>query len=124
MVMGGTFSLRGISSIRDVCFNLHEPLFQLFEALAHRRQLVADISFTLGAASPAVVNISSLRHAARDTLGHRPDLVLFRTHRAASLSSSPNRSIRSTTPTIAESIAAPASLVAAVDAPQPSCTIK
>src|SRR6185369_520651 len=85
-------------------FNLHQTILQFTDTRSHRRELRAEI----GAAG-------ALRRTEtpRNSLCNNFRLVVHRY----------KRSIRSTTPTIAESIAAPASPVAAVDAPQPSCTI-
>src|SRR5690348_17783064 len=87
----------------DLRFDLHEPILHFIQARTHRRQLRTDIG------------TAALRRtqASRDSLRNNLRLIFHRY----------NKSIRSTTPTIAESIAAPASPVAAVDAPQPSCTI-
>src|ERR1044072_3691798 len=91
----------------DLRFDLDQTILQFTQARAHRRELRADV----GTSSLRRDGIS--RHAPRDSLSNNFRLVFHRY----------KRSIRSTTPTIAESIAAPASPVAAVEALQPSCTM-
>src|SRR6202008_1443052 len=91
----------------NLCFDLNQSILQFIETRTHCGQLLADVRAALWHA-----RIRS--DAPRDSLRHHSRLI-FHCYK---------RSIRSTTPTIAESIAAPAFPVAAVDAPQPSCTIK
>src|SRR6185369_8010923 len=91
----------------DLRFDLDQAILQLTQARTHSRELRANIG------TAALRRNSVPRHTPCDPLRNNFRLIFHR-H---------NRSIRSTTPTIAESIAAPASPVAAVDAPQPSCTI-
>src|ERR1041385_8586006 len=91
----------------DLRFDLNQTVLQFTQARSHCRELRADIR----RATLRRDGIS--RYAPRDSFSNDFRLIFHRY----------NRSIRSTTPTIAESIAAPASHVAAVDALQPSCTI-
>src|SRR5215470_5262871 len=86
-----------------LCFDLNQTILQFIQARTHCRELRADVR---------AVRLWRAE-APRDSLSNNFRLILHRY----------NRSIRSTTPTIAESIAAPACPVAAVDALQPSCTI-
>src|ERR1043165_407995 len=99
--------MRGGVARSDFRFNLYELLLQLIQRRAHCSQLRPEICF-----------IRSSRRSAGATNAPCDPLRYF-----SRLVSTHKRSIRSTTPTIAESIAAPASPVAAVDALQPSCTI-
>src|SRR6476620_9834548 len=88
-------------------FDLHQAILQFTQARTHRRELRPDVRAT------ALRRDGIPGHAPRDSFSNNFCLIFHRY----------KRSIRSTTPTIAESIAAPASPVAAVDALQPSCTI-
>src|SRR5215218_10117777 len=88
-------------------FDLNQTILQFTQARTHCRELRADVR----ARSLRHDGIS--RHAPRDSISNNFRLIFHHY----------KRSIRSTTPTIAESIAAPASPVAAVEALQPSCTI-
>src|SRR5215213_3045969 len=91
----------------DLSLNLDQAILHLVESRAHGGEFGADVSRGRGR---AINHIGS--HTPRDSLRNHSCLI-FHCYK---------RSIRSTTPTIAESIAAPTWPVAAVDAPQPSCT--
>src|SRR5689334_12312318 len=91
----------------ELRFDLHQTILQFTQTLTHRRKLRADVR------GVALRSDGISGHAPRDSVSNNFRLIFHRY----------KRSIRSTTPTIAESIAAPASPVAAVDALQPSCTI-
>src|SRR5215510_10230578 len=94
-------------------FDLNQTILQFTQARTHRRELRADVRATpLGGAQ-----------APRNLLSHHSCLIIHNQNRSYWSCRTYNKSIRSTTPTIAESIAAPACPVAAVDALQPSCTI-
>src|ERR1041385_7881337 len=92
----------------DLRFDLDQTILHFTQRCTHRRQLRTDVR------RAALRRDGIPRHAPRDPLSNNFRLIFHRLY---------NRSIRSTTPTIAESIAAPAFPVAAVEAPQPSCTI-
>src|ERR1043165_8884398 len=95
-------------------FDLNQAILHFIQARTHCRELGADVRATrmLRAQAPRDSFSNYFRLIFHDS--YRPDKTYF---------CSCNKSIRSTTPTIAESIAAPACPVAAVDALQPSCTI-
>src|SRR6185503_14553479 len=86
--------------------NLDQAVLQFIETHAHGREFGCDVA-------TAVRRCGIRADTPRDPLSHRSRLIFHRY----------KKSTRSTTPTIAESIAAPASPVAAVDALQPPCTI-
>src|SRR5215216_3344193 len=85
-------------------FDLNQTVLQVVQTRAHRSKFRTYIALRRDRAHS---------HAPRNPLCHQSRLIFH----------SYKRSTRSTTPTIAESIAAPAFPVAAVDALQPSCTI-
>src|ERR1700752_807416 len=88
-----------------LCFDLDPTALQFIETCTHCCQLGTDVR---------ALRCGGIRsNPPRDSFRHYSCLIFHRY----------NKSIRSTTPTIAESIAAPASPVAAVEALQPSWTI-
>src|ERR1051325_6392135 len=98
-------------------FDLNQAILHFIQARTHCRELGADVSATR----------MWRAQAPRDSFSNYFRLIFHDQYRSdwsdRTYLCSCNKSIRSTTPTMAESIAAPACPVAAVDALQPSCTI-
>src|SRR2546423_7373972 len=108
--------------VRDVRLDVGETALNLCEAHAQRGEFVALINDAAALTRASRVALRRLvRKATRDALGQLAHPVLLAAAHHCAFVSSSRRSTRSTTPTMAASMAAPCSPVAAVDALQPPC---